>query len=249
MRKRNVIFIVVFLLLLTISLIVYFLFLKKSKDLARPKSTDSRSEIIWKLSNERTEVIESGGYPKPLRDYLDTLYGKERFEWDGDRDQTLLHITAQYPDERGSVLFALYVAYTMYLEDAEALELDKSRSNWEKLEKRNQIRDHYFHGKLGDILFPPHPSQKPLEFLYYAEDYIEKHPYTYAAERKRHFQKKRNQIYSDAPLDIRRWEDVTFQKKILSLIFQREMSLMTELEKSQFLESKLREEEDGHFWN
>ncbi len=195
------------------------------------------------------DVLQTGGYPEPLLEFLETVRGKERYEWRSDRDQTFSYLNRLYPDERGSVLYAIYVAYAFYLEDLEALQLDSSRTNWEKWAKRTQLREHYFKGKLKEILFPYHPSEKSLEFLYYAEDYIQKNPLSYGYERKRHLTKKRNQMYSADFYEIRKWEDRKFQTKILSLIYAREMQIMAEYERSNFLKSKMRELEDEHFWN
>jgi hypothetical protein len=249
MRKGFLIFIAVFLLFLLISLAVYFLFLKKSKETISQKPFDKRSEIAWNALGERVDVIKTEGYPENLLEFLDTLHGKERYEWGQDRDRTFLYLNTQFPDERGSVLYAIYVSYSFYLEEIEALELDKSRTNWEKLQKREEIRDHFFRGKLKEHIFPNHPSQKPLEFLYYAEDYCQKHPTTFAAERRRHLRKKRKELYNKNLLEIKKWEDDSFQRKILNLIFQREINLMTEYEKNRFIGMKLIEVTDGDFWN
>lgn len=249
MKKRNVIFIGVFLLLLVISIIVYFLFRKNQKDLISNKSYDARSEVVWNSLHDRMEVITKGGYPEPLLEYLDTLRGKERYEWGNDRNQTFLHINQQYPDERGSVLYAIYVSYSFYLEDLEALQLDTSRTNWEKWEKREQLRSHFFPGKLRKFLFPFHPSQKPLELIYYAEDYQKKHPQTYGSERKRILADKRKQLYASDPLEFKNWEDSKFQRNILQIIYERELSVMSTFEKANFLEAKLRDWEEDHFWN
>jgi hypothetical protein len=211
--------------------------------------TDTKSEIAWKSLNDRIEAIQTGGYPTPIRQYLDEIHGKERFEWGNDRDQTYNYIRKQYPDERSSVLYALYVAYSFYLEDIEALELDSSRTGYEKMKKREEIRDHFFRGKLKEIIFPPHPSQKVEEFVLFAEDYVQKQPLTFSNERKRKFQMIRNEIFKSDSYEARKWETTKTKKQILTLIFQKELSLMGDIEKTHFLEAKLREEEAGHFWN
>lgn len=210
---------------------------------------DAHSEVVWKALQDRMEVLTKEGYPEPLLEYLDTLRGKERYEWGNDRNETFLRINQQYPDERGSVLYAIYVSYSFYLEDLEALQLDTSRTNWEKWEKREQLRSHFFPGKLREILFPFHSSQKPLELIFFAEDLQKKHPQTYGSERKRILSGKRKELYASDPLEIKKWEDSKFQRKILELIYERELSVMTTFERSNFLEAKLRDLEEDHFWN
>ena len=249
MNKRNVIFIVVILLLLSISTIVYFLFIKKKADFASKKTYDPRSEITWNLLKEKSDILKNSDFPNPLKEYLDLLHGKERYEWNSDKEITFQKINAEFPGERGAILYAVYVSYSFYLEELEILEKESAYTNWEKWEKRKDLRGHYFPGQLKDILFPDHPSQKVQELLFYVEDYVQKNPGTFASERLRIFKKKRNDLYANHLIEIRQWEDKSFHKKLIHLIYSRELSVMSDYEKSDFLGRKLQADEADDFWN
>ncbi|TGN20849.1 hypothetical protein [Leptospira idonii] len=216
-----------------------------TKDKTRP----SEPNILWKQIESRPEILKSQGYPENLKDFLDELSGKEKYEWGGDRQATYDHLILHFPGEISSVLYAIFTAYSEFKNEVAELEKKEELSSWEKLEKTNLLRNYFFPKPIQEILFPFHPSQKTVEFFYYSEDYVRKNPYTFARERKKHLGKKRTELYGKSAREISQWEDDAFREKILSLIYEREMESMNEIEKQQFTERIKRDEKEGDFWN
>ncbi|TGK51205.1 hypothetical protein EHQ10_06190 [Leptospira bouyouniensis] len=250
MNKKKTISILLISILLSFVLggLVYFLFLKKHYGNTKESSYDSRSEVYWQRLQNLPEVLKGEGYPNDLRDFLETLRGKESYLWKGDRDKTYLHLLEEYPDERGHVLYAVYVAYMNWREKSLEIESSPSLSTYEKLTAVNRLKEEIFPGFLNLLLFPKHPTSPPVLLSSYLEDYIQRNPYSYARERKRIFLRKKEELYKQEKWDIQSWESPSFYRQIVNLIYEREMKEMTDEEKTFYRSSKI-EELKSDFWN
>ncbi|GBF51054.1 hypothetical protein LPTSP4_25850 [Leptospira ryugenii] len=248
MTKRTILIITLLLLLFSSLFVVYFLFRKPKPGEASHPTASEETQKLWGLIQSQASQLKSESYPQPLRTYLDELQSKQRYEWYGNREKALSYIRSFYPDERGDVLFLLHINYSHYLEDWEALERDQSRTDWEKWQKREDLREHYF-PVVKSLLFEDHPTVVLQSFLYFAEDFVLKNPQTYSQERRKAFQKKRKEMYKENPIEIQSWESAEFHRKLVKLIYARELSLMTEAQKQEFIEKQWEKEEQGLFWN
>ncbi|XDD43064.1 hypothetical protein AB3N58_01485 [Leptospira sp. WS60.C2] len=250
MNKKKTIIILSISILLSFFLggLVYILFLKKNMDDPKQSSFDSRSEIYWQRLQNRPEVLKGPGYPSDLRDFLETLRGKESYLWKGDRDETYRYLLENYPDERGHVLYAVYVAFMNWKEKSIEIETSASLSQYEKLTAVNRLKEEIFPGFLKDLIFPKHHTSPPVLLLSFLEDYIQRNPYSYARERKRIFLRKKEELYREEKWDIQSWESPTFYRKLVELLYEREMKEMTDEEKTFYRSSKI-EELKSDFWN
>lgn len=247
-KKITILLLITILLSFLLGSLVYILFLKKTNADPKESSFDSRSEIYWKRLQNRPEVLGSVGYPNDLRDFLETLRGKESFLWNGDRDQTYRYLLTEFPDERGHILYAVYVAYMNWKEKSKEIESSTSLTSYEKLTAVNRLKEEIFPGVIHQLIFPKHPTTPPTILVSYLEDYIQRNPYSYARERKRIFLRKKEELYQKEKWDIQTWESPNFYRQVVSLIYEREMKEMTEEEKTFYLTSKI-EELKSDFWN
>ena len=247
-KKTTTILLISILLSFLLGGLVYILFLKKNKEDTKESSYDSRSEIYWQRLQNRPEVLKGTGYPEDLRDFLETLRGKETYLWKGDRDQTYLHLLTEYPDERGHVLYAVYVAYMNWKEKSLEMETSPALSSYEKLTAVNRLKGEIFPSDLRGLIFPKHPTSPPVILSSYLEDYIQRNPYSYARERKSIFLRKKEELYQKEKWDIQSWESPSFYREVVEMIYEREMKEMTEEEKTFYRSSKI-EELKSDFWN
>lgn len=228
--------------------LVYFLFLKKTNQDPKLSSYDSRSEVYWQRLQNRPEVLFGPSYPKDLRDFLETLRGKESYLWKGDRDKTYEYLLETYPDERAHVLYALYVAFMNWKEKSFEVEQREDLSSYEKLTAVNRLSEQIFPDMIRNLIFPKHPTNPPVFLLSYLEDYVQKNPYSYSRERKRIFLKKKKELYQNEKWEIQSWESPTFLRQVIELIYSREILEMSEEEKTSYRNAKL-EELKADFWN
>ncbi|MCW7491855.1 hypothetical protein ND861_04225 [Leptospira sp. 2 VSF19] len=248
-KKKTITFLFILILLsLFLSGLVYILFLKKTKEDPKQSSYDSRSEVYWQRLQNRPEVLIGPGYPQDLRDFLETLRGKESYLWKGDRDKTYEYLLETYPDERAHVLYALYVAFMNWKEKSLELEQREDLSSYEKLTAVNRMSEQIFPLMIRNLIFPKHPTTPPVFLLSYLEDYVQKNPYSYSRERKRIFLKKKKELYQNEKWEIQSWESPTFLRQVIELIYSREILEMSEEEKTSYRNAKL-EELKADFWN
>ncbi|XDD46812.1 hypothetical protein AB3N60_01575 [Leptospira sp. WS39.C2] len=250
MNKKKTITILLISILLSFLLggLVYILFLKKDKENPKESSYDSRSEIYWQRLQNRPEVLKGPGYPSELRDFLETLRGKETYLWKGDRDETYQFLLQEFPDERGHVLYAVYVAFMNWKDKSLEIESSPSLSQFEKLTAVNRLKEEIFPGFLKDLIFPKHPSSPPVILVSFLEDYIQRNPYSYSRERKRIFLRKKEELYQKEKWDIQTWESPSFYRQVVEMIYEREIKEMSEEEKTFYRSSKI-EELKSDFWN
>ncbi|EOQ89723.1 hypothetical protein LEP1GSC202_1441 [Leptospira yanagawae serovar Saopaulo str. Sao Paulo = ATCC 700523] len=247
-KKIALILLISILLSFLLGSLVYILFLKKTKVDPMETSFDSRSEIYWKRLQNRPEVLKGQGYPSDLRDFLETLRGKESYQWNGDREKTYSFLLTEYPDERGHVLYAVYVAYMNWKEKADEIESQVSLTSYEKLTAINRLKAEIFPGVLYELIFPKHPTTPPAILVSYLEDYISRNPYSYSRERKRIFLRKKEELYQKEKWVIQTWESPNFYRQVVDLMYEREMKEMTDEEKTFYRSSKI-EELKSDFWN
>ncbi|TGM52311.1 hypothetical protein [Leptospira vanthielii] len=249
-NKKKIITFLVILILLSLFLggFVYILFLKNTNPDLKASSYDSRSEVYWERLQNRPEVLLGPGYPTDLRDFLETLRGKESYLWEGDRDKTYTHLLETYPDERGHVLYAVFIAFMNWKEKSSEVEQRGDLSAYEKLTAVNRVSEEIFPLVLRTILFPKHPTTPPVLLLSYLEDYVQKNPYSYSRERKRIFLRKMEELYQAEKWEIRTWESPMFLRQVIELIYEREILEMSEEEKTSYRSAKL-EELKADFWN
>ncbi|GBF43127.1 hypothetical protein LPTSP2_24230 [Leptospira ellinghausenii] len=250
MNKKKTIFILFITILLSFLLggLVYILFLKKTKENPKESSFDSHSEIYWQRLQNRPEVLKGPGYPSDLRDFLETIRGKESYLWNGDREETYRYLLQEFPDERGNVLYAVYVAFMNWKDKSLEIESSPSLSQYEKLTAVNRLKEEIFPKFLNDLIFPKHPTSPPMILLSFLEDYIQRNPYSYARERKRIFLRKKETLYQQEKWDIQSWESPSFYRQVVELLYEREMKEMSEEEKTFYRSSKI-EELKSDFWN
>ncbi|MCW7461334.1 hypothetical protein [Leptospira limi] len=250
MNKKKTIFILFITILLSFLLggLVYILFLKKAKENPKESSFDSHSEIYWQRLQNRPEVLKGPGYPSDLRDFLETIRGKESYLWNGDREETYRYLLQEFPDERGHVLYAVYVAFMNWKDKSLEIESSPSLSQYEKLTAVNRLKEEIFPKFLNELLFPKHPTSPPVILLSFLEDYIQRNPYSYARERKRIFLRKKETLYQQEKWDIQAWESPSFYRQVVELLYEREMKEMSEEEKTFYRSSKI-EELKSDFWN
>ncbi len=205
--------------------------------------------MIWNQIKSRPFSLEtSAGYPEDLRDYVETLRGKESFLYSGNRDLIYEEILKHYPDERGEVLFAIYNAFLFFVKEREMIESDTELSELEKIAEVTRVKEEIFPVWVREKLFQNHPLTPSRLLLVSLRDYISKNPLTFSRERKRMFLKLRKEIYLDRERDIRYWEEEEFWKEIVYLIYSRELGEMEDWEKQEFSSKKL-EEFKLDFWN
>lgn len=248
-KKKTItfLFILILLSLLLVGL-VYFLFLKKTKSDPTQSSFDSHSEVYWQRLQNRPEVLLGPGYPSDLRDFLETLRGKESYLWKGDREKTYTYLLESYPDERGHVLYAVYVAFMNWKEKTLEVEQTEGLTSYEKLTAVNRLSKEIFPLVIRSILFPKHPTTPPVLLLSFLEDYVQKNPYSYSRERKRIFLRKKEELYQTEKWEIQAWESPMFFRQVVELIYAREMLEMSEEEKTSYRSAK-QEELKVDFWN
>ncbi|TGK82183.1 hypothetical protein EHQ24_13015 [Leptospira noumeaensis] len=247
-KKITTFLFILILLSLLLGGLVYFLFQKKTNPDPKESSYDSRSEVYWQRLQNRPEVLQGPGYPSDLRDFLETLRGKESYLWEGDRDKTYEFLLETYPDERGHVLYAIYIAFMNWKEKTKEVESRDDLSSYEKLTAVNRLSEEIFPVVLRDHLFPKHPTTPPVWLLSFLEDYIQKNPYSYSRERKRIFLKKKAELYQKEKWEIRSWESPMFFRKVVDLIYARELLEMSEEERTSYRSAK-QEELKADFWN
>ncbi len=232
-----------------IMVFVYILFGKKPTKDRNPYEPGSSTKMIWKQIQSRPFSLEtSSGYPEDLRDYLETLRGKETFLYSGNRDLIYEEIRNTYPDERGEVLFAIYNAFIFFVKEREVIESDTDLTELEKLTEIKRIMDDTFPPWVREKIFQNHPLTPSRLLLASLRDYIAKNPLTFSRERNRMFIKLRKEIYAEKEREIRHWEDEEFWREIVSLIYSREMAEMQDWEKQEYSFKKL-EEFKLDFWN
>nr|WP_244936835.1 hypothetical protein [Leptospira brenneri] len=236
------------LLSLLLGSLVYFLFQKKTNPDHKESSFDSHSEVYWQRLQNRPEVLQGPGYPSDLRDFLETLRGKESYLWEGERDKTYAYLLETYPDERGHVLYAVYVAFMNWKEKTLEVEKREDLTSFEKLTAVNRISEEIFPLVLRHLLFPKHPTTPPVWLLSYLEDYVQKNPYSYSRERKRIFLKKKAELYQKEKWEIQSWESPMFFRQVVELIYARELLEMSEEERTSYRSTK-QEELKVDFWN
>ncbi|PJZ84808.1 hypothetical protein [Leptospira harrisiae] len=248
-KKKTTIFLFILILLsLLLVGLVYFLFQKKANSDPKQSSFDSHSEVYWQRLQNRPEVLQGPGYPSDLRDFLETLRGKESYLWKGDREKTYAYLLETFPDERGHVLYAVYVAFMNWKEKTLELEQNEGISSYEKLTAVNRLSEEIFPPVIRNLIFPKHPTTPPVWLLSYLEDYIQKNPYSYARERKRIFLRKKEELYKTEKWEIQTWESPMFFQKVVELIYARELLEMSEEERTSYRSAK-QEELKVDFWN
>ncbi|MGE8720671.1 hypothetical protein ACO2KH_04995 [Leptospira terpstrae] len=183
-----------------------------------------------------------------MRDFLETLRGKESYLWKGDREKTYTYLLETYPDERGHVLYAVYVAFMNWKEKTLEVEQTEGLTSYEKLTAVNRLSEEIFPLVIRSMLFPKHPTTPPVLLLSFLEDYVQKNPYSYSRERKRIFLRKKEELYQTKKWEIQAWESPMFFRQVVELIYAREMLEMSDEEKTSYRSAK-QEELKVDFWN
>lgn len=247
-KQKTILLGLIGILSLCFLVLVYILFWKKETKDRKPFEISGESGIIWKQIQSNPETLVGIGYPQDLRDFLESVRGKETYLFENDRTKTKDFLLAEYPDERGEVLFALYLAFREYTAEKRKIDSNTELSEIKKLMEIKRLQSEIFPEYLRTLIFPEHPIHPTRLLLYTLQDFVEKNPFSYSRERKLIFLKKRKEIYGEKEREIRNWEDPDFWNRIIELLYEREMSDMEEKERSQF-HSKRLEEFKIDFWN
>ncbi|MDF3819842.1 hypothetical protein P3G55_08035 [Leptospira sp. 96542] len=248
-QKKITLAFILILLFLLLAGFVYFLFLKKDSPLSQnPTSFDAKSETTWTKVQSQPQILGSEGYPEDIRDFLETIRGKESFQWNGDRTRTYQYLKENFPDERGDVLYAIYVAFMEFNSKSEQIQNLQELTDYERLTEINRLKETIFPESIAKRIFLPHPITAKETLLLFMQDYVHKNPYSYSKERKRAFLKKKKELYQGDRFEHSSWESSEFRTNLIQLIYGREMEPMTELEKISFVRDRI-EELDSDFWN
>lgn len=171
-------------------------------------------------------------------EYLRTRLLYHKYETKGDPlKNTTEEITREFNGEKAQVLIELLNHYSKYTKDKEKLDSDASIPEYKKMGLSKEIRIEIFGEEVEEVLFPEKPEDRLEKFFLYSKYYLKNHYEDDPVSKRDHLLKAKKEIYGEYFADLSSKEPFPLRLELELGIEEREMSILTEVERKVKIES------------
>lgn len=232
--KKKVILWTLLIILLFSGVAVYFLLYRDNGILV---SEDKKKNIIQKLiANPQYITNENLFFPdgKPMIEYLRQKLVFHKYSSGGGYIATCRDdLRKSFPGEKGRVIVQIFELYLDYREEKMAIEASEEKDAYEKIIALEALPEKIFSKPLAEQLFPVNDYDLIHKFFRYAEHYLKNNYEQNTAGKRDHIEKSRRQIYGKQYRRLKAKEPLDEIYQLELKILQREMSLLSDVQKEE----------------